>query len=474
MKRAVSGILKSAIAVFGLVVAGSGFAQTVYETQKLLAADGATYDSFGYAVAIDGNTALVGAYAHDDVGFRSGAVYVYSRTAGVWSLQQKLVADDAEEFDEFGGSVSLSGNTAVIGARREDHSGDSSGSAYVFIRTPSGWTQQQKLLAPDGERWDNFGWSVAIDADTAIVGAVSDDDIAYGSGAGSAYVFTRSYIWSFQQKLVAPDAAQMDMFGWSVAIDGNTAVVSAYGDDDEGESSGSLYVYTRSAGTWSFQQKLIPGDGTEWHLFGASVAIDGDTLLVGAFGDHHNTPNTHIGSAYVYTRTAGNWSLQEKLSALDGAPADSFGQSVALDGDIAVIGATADDTVGAADSGSAYVFLRTAGNWTQLNQLLASDAESVDYFGYHSHGVAVSGDTALVGAPGNDDSGDWSGSAYIFEGIDSLRPPPPIICVLVCEPFGQFGCDNVVLRCYFISIIIVIIPVVIILWYWTYRRRQRT
>ncbi|MGI8758559.1 MAG: Calx-beta domain-containing protein, partial [Acidimicrobiales bacterium] len=218
--------------------------------------------------------------------------------------------------------------------------------------------------------------------------------------------------WAQQAKLTAIDAAAGDRFGRSVAVSGDTAVVGAYLDDDAfaGTDSGSAHVFTRTGTTWAQQAKLTAIDAAAGDRFGRSVAVSGDTAVVGAPFD--DPTDTDSGSAYVFTRTGATWAEQAKLTAADGAADDHFGRSVAVSGDTAVVGAHFDDDDDAGtDSGSAYVFTRTGTTWAQQAKLTAADAAAYDYFGYS---VAVSGDTAVVGARGDDDAGLDSGSAYVF------------------------------------------------------------
>ena len=325
---------------------------------KLLAADGAADDHFGYRVAVSGDTAVVGAWADDDKGSYSGSAYVFVRSVdGTWMQQAKLLADDGAASDYFGASLAVSGDTAVIGAWGNDDKGSGSGSAYVFIRSADGtWMQQAKLLAVDGAASDRFGYSVAVSEDTAVIGAYQDDD--KGSSSGSAYVFVRSAdgTWTQQAKLLAADGVALDYFSESsVAVSGDTAVIGAWGNDDNDSSSGSAYVFVRSAdGTWTQQAKLLPDDGAAFDYFGTSVAVSEDTAVIGASNDYDRGSSS--GSAYVFVRSAeGTWTQQAKLLAEDGATSDRFGTSVAVSGDTAVIGARYDDDNGS-NSGSAYVF----------------------------------------------------------------------------------------------------------------------
>src|SRR5690606_6669767 len=181
---------------------------------KLVAGDAQADDWFGWSVALDGDTALVGAPREDDGGSNAGAAYVFVRGGGVWSQQAKLVAGDAQLGDQLGWSVAFDGDTALVGANGEDGAGTDAGAAYVFVRSGASWEQQAKLMAVDAETNDQFGLSVALDGDTALVGAYGESAFA-----GAAYVFVRSGGgWSEQCKLVAGDAQSGDQFGWSVAL----------------------------------------------------------------------------------------------------------------------------------------------------------------------------------------------------------------------------------------------------------------
>jgi hypothetical protein len=377
------------------------------ETQKLLASDGAAGDNFGLWVTFNGDTALIGAWNDDDNGVDSGSAYVFIRTGNSWTQQAKLLASDGQAGDSFGSSVSLSGDTALIGARWDDDNGNKAGSAYVFTRTGTTWTQQAKLLPSDGEAEDRFGGSVSLDGDTAIISAWFDND--NGNGSGSAYVFTRTgTTWTQQAKLLASDGQAGDDFG-DVSLSSDTALIGAALDDDNGVDSGSAYVFIRTGTTWTQQAKLLASDGQAGDQFSRwAVSLDGDTALIGAEGDDDNGADS--GSAYVFTRTGTTWTQQAKLLAVDGATNDYFGNSVSLSGNTALIGAENDDDKGT-NSGSAYLFSRTGTIWTQQQKLLASDGAAGDQFGYP---VSLSGDTALITAVYDDDTGTNSGSVYEF------------------------------------------------------------
>ncbi len=383
------------------------------QTARLTAGDGAAEDYFGAAVAISGNTAIVGA-PRNDIGADAdqGAAYVYVRSGGTWTQQDKLKAATGTVGDFFGGSVAISGNTAIVGAYFNDVGANANqGSVYIFTRSAGVWTQQDKLTAGDGAANDLFGFSVAIDGDTALIGAHLNDN-GVNTNQGAAYVFTRiDGAWSQTQKLTASDAAAGDFFGFSVALDADTAVIGASGKDKNAATgAGAAYVFTLSGGTWAQQQKLLPDISAADNFFGAAVALSGDTALIGSFGDDIGA-NPDQGSAVVFVRTGSTWTKQQKLTTSDGAAGDMFGLSVALYADTAVIGATGDDINGA-DQGSAYIFSRSGATWLQQPRLFDPLGEQEDKFGAP---VAVSGDTVLIGASFDDIDGQANqGSAYIF------------------------------------------------------------
>ena len=393
------------------------------ELAKLTASDGAGGDQFGLSVSVDGDTMVVGASRDDG---NSGSAYVFVRPAGEdWSEARqvaKLTASDRAGSDRFGTSVSVDGNTIVVGAYGNDDSGSATGSAYVFVKPSARWrsaTETAKLTASDGARNDNFGYSISVDGETVIVGAYGDN--ANGSGAGSAYVFVRpSAGWATATetaKLTASDGARSDSFGWSVSVGGDTVVVGAYVDDDNGSGSGSAYVFVRSSTGWAAATetaKLTASDGAPSDSFGWSVSVGGDTVVVGADADRDN--GSLSGSAYVFVRPSTGWATATetaKLTASDGAVGDQFGASVSAAEDTVVVGAFNEDASGI-NSGSAYVFVRPATGWataTETVKLAASDGAGGDVFG---KAVSVEGDTVVVGSYADDDKGDAAGSAYAF------------------------------------------------------------
>ena len=329
------------------------------EAVKLLAADAATFDEFGHSVAISGDTAVIGArYDSHSGGYGAGSAYVFVRADGIWTQQAKLIASDAAAYAYFGYSVSISGDTVVIGSPYSDHAGGTTtGSAYVFVRTAGVWTQQAKLTASEAASYDYFGYSVSVSGDTVVIGSPYSDH-AGGTNAGSAYVFVRAAgVWTQEAKLTASDAAAYDYFGHSVSISGDTAVIGAIWSNHSGiMSAGSAYVFVRTAGVWTQQAKLTAPDPATGDYFGSSVSIEGDTVGVGSYADSHAAGGMEAGSAYVFVRSEGLWVQQRQLIAPDPATYASFGVSVAVSGNTAVIGAGYDDPAGAENAGSAYVY----------------------------------------------------------------------------------------------------------------------
>ena len=362
-------------------------------TEHFVPSDGAAEDRFGYSVAIDGSTVVVGAPFDDDEGVDSGSVYVLDSETG--QETRKLTASDGTYYESFGYSVAIDGSRIVVGNHWDGDNGFASGSVYVFDRTTG--DQTLKLLASDGEMYDWFGYSVAVSGSTIVVGAPFENEKAYASG--SVYVFD-SVTGQETFKLSPSDGATFDEFGRSVAIDGSRVVVGAPRDGDKGDNSGSVYVFDSVTGQRTF--KLTASDGAANDEFGRSVAIDGSTVVVGAPLD--DDEGVDSGSVYVFDSETG----QEirKLTASDGAANDEFGRSVAIDGSRVVVGSPLDDDEGA-DSGSMYVFDRTTGQPTF--KLTASDGAPDEWFGYS---VAVSGSNVVVGAPVGGASIN-SGSVYL-------------------------------------------------------------
>lgn len=318
-------------------------------------------DQFGVAVAIDGNFIVVGAPFDDDSGNDRGAVYVFERTPQrpvPFSQRAKLFAKDAAFRDFFGLAVAISGERIVVGAPEDDDFGSRSGSAYVFDRHPvsGNWFQAAKLTPNDSEANDEFGHAVAVSGHTVVVGSAQHDHEGVNN-SGAAFVFEPSGSgWVQTAVLGALDGDEKDQLGYAVAVDGDRALIGAPFDDDEDTAGGSVYLFERVGGSdlWTQVEKLDPQDADLGDQFGHAVALSGPRALVGAIQD--DDQGDESGTAYVFALSAGQWIEQPKLLAGDGEAFDEFGFAVALEGDLAVVGAPNDDDGGDDESGSASVF----------------------------------------------------------------------------------------------------------------------
>ncbi|HEX5313566.1 MAG TPA: FG-GAP repeat protein [Gammaproteobacteria bacterium] len=338
------------------------------------------------------------------------AVYPLTVDPLVW-LDQKVTASDGADSDAFGWSVALSGATALVGAPFA--TGNSPhGAAYAFSESNGTWTQTAKLTASDGAAYDRFGQSVALDGSTALIGAYEANGYQ-----GAAYVFGESGgNWSQTQELTASDGAAGDQFGYSVALSGNTMLIGSNFATVNGTLwQGAAYVFSESNGSWTQTAKLTASDGAASDNFGSAVALSGATALIGALATVNG--NTAQGAAYVFGDSGGSGTQTAKLTASDGAASDDFGNSVALSGAIALIGARLATVNGNQYEGAAYAFGISGGSWTQTAKLTASDGVAFDDFGAS---VALSGATALIGADVATVNGNEGQGAAYLEGNTNL------------------------------------------------------
>ena len=491
------------------------------ELQKLSPSDSSDSDRFGASVSISGKRAVVGAWGADHEGTTTGAAYVYRKddngtpfnaSDDFWVEEDKLTALDAMAGDLFGWSVSISKNRAIVGARFHVVT-SRSGAAYVFrlddndtLTDPTDdfWVQDARLTPMDAARSDDFGMSVSISGDLAIVGASNDDDACVDEpdpdcNSGSAYVFRHDDngtpldpgddFWVEEDKLTASDAAPGDQFGFAVSISGNRVVVGAWHDDNAGTDSGSAYVFRRDDNAtpldptddfWVQEARLTASDAARFDNFGIAVSISGDRAVVGSWLD--DDAGSLSGSAYVFRRDDHGtpldlsddvWVEEDKLTASDAAPGDEFGKSVSIDGDRIAVGAFEDDDACAddpnpdpnCDSGSAYAFRRDDNNtpsnlnddfWVEVAKLTASDTAAGEFFGR----VSISGDQIITGSL-DDAAGSNGGAAYVFfasQGCTDLADFAEFqTCVggdgqgvrSGCEAFNSDGDNDVDLMDYF-------------------------
>jgi hypothetical protein len=379
---------------------------------------GASDAFFGYSVATDGGTAVVGAF-NDNAS--NGAAYVYVLTGSTWTLQQRLTAPDGVANDNLGYQVAISGNTAMIGAPGK---ANGQGYVYVFTRTGTTWALATEFTSSDGAPNDCFGCAIALRGGTALIGANGKL-----GGTGGAYVFTASgTTWQQGQAFVGTNVGEA--FGYSVALStgAQTAVIGAF---EFSNATGHAYVFTSNGSTWSQQAVIAASDGKPGDSFGYSVAVDGSTALLGAYAATGSNGSLQ-GEVYVFASAAGAWSQQTKLLASDGAANDYFGYSVALSGTTALVGAyEKGGTVGAA-----YLFANAGGTWSQQQELPAPGAGQS--FGWS---VALSSTAAVIGAfsASND-----SGAAYVFASAAAVAAPAlgpagsgVLLLLLLATAFGS-------------------------------------
>ncbi len=393
--------------------------KTPFPPAKLIASDGKDEDYFGHTVTLsaDGNTALVAAIYDEVVNSAQGTVYVFVRSGGIWSEQQELTASDNEYGALFGASVSLSadGNTALVGAPGFGEMEEQArGAAYVFVRSGGIWTQQQQLLASDGKMSDILGNAVSLSADGNIA-------LISGSGEG-AYIFIRTNgIWTEHQKLAVDDIATPTYLGkGKLSANGDIALIGASYDTVNGnEYQGSAYIFERIGDVWTQKQKITANTGAAGERFGydVSISMDGKIALIGT-PSHKVGATKEQGTAYLFKRSNGVWTQQHQFIASDGGKRDLFGRAVSLsaDGKRVLIGATLwYHNTPRLVKGKAYLFVNDGSNWSE-QKLLAPDGEKGDYFGY-SVSLSTDGSTAIIGADHDDiKENEWEqGSAWVFD-----------------------------------------------------------
>lgn len=363
---------------------------------------------FGYKVAIDGDYAIVGVpRANAGLTLDAGAAYIFHRNNGVWEQQDNVYADDAQTGDYFGASVSISGDYAVVGAHLDDVGANADqGSIYVFKRNGLNWTQQQKLTANDGTAIDFFGYSIAIDSTTIVVGAPRDN-IGANADQGSVYIYGfLLFGFAFDAKLTASDGDAGDSFGTSVSVNGNFLAVGAIYDDIGGNANqGSVYSFSQFSNNpqgWStgqpYHAKISALDGDANDNFGCSVSLGFIFLAVGVRSDDINSNNDQ-GSVYVYTRLPVppyNYSSPDKVIAPDGDANDLFGTWVSNSGVHLIIGAPFDDSpFGVLNQGSVYVYSLLGASPSFIRKIEDDPGEAGGNFG---NAVGISGYEVIIGA----------------------------------------------------------------------------
>jgi len=360
--------------------------------QKVFAEDGSS--EFGNSVSISGNFAIVGAPG----GYPFGAAYLYKKEFENWIEAEIFHPSDSTNTFGFGSSVYINGDYLIISANHTYN--NSSGSAYIYHKDGENWTEIDIIEASGSPICDQYGCSVAItvDGNYAIVGAFNDDE--NGEGFGAAYIYHRSgSLWNLQTKIMAFDGALYDLFGYSVSINDNYIFISALNDDDNGEQSGSVYVYQNTGSNWEYHSKLISSHYTLHDRFGTFISVSGDYIIIGA-------PGEEIGETYIFRLDNSNWIEDTILTASDGFYYNHFGRSVSISDDFIVVGACDCPDVGM--SASAYFFEKEGSDWIERNKL------TIENWGAFGYSVSISGENAIVGANLDWGVSNATGAAYLI------------------------------------------------------------
>jgi uncharacterized repeat protein (TIGR02543 family) len=408
MKRLFSILLTASLLVGSFVMTSVSSVAASTHTQKFIGP--ANSNQFGYSVDISevseaGYTVVIGDHRYDQYP-AYGAAWVYTKFGGVWSEGFRIMpgVDDTagRNSASFGWEVAISddGNTIVIGCPDRPLN-VRSGAAYVYVKSGTSWIQQGILFAtaPDNKAMESFGSTVAIDGDTILVGAPGDGT----NSQGAVYVFTRSdSVWNYQAKLTVANAIAWEQIGRdSISISNDTALIGDTSYAGGLYAQGAAYIFNRNGTSWSDAVLITDASGAMNDMAGFSVAIDGDTAVI-------TSPYKYTeGAARFYVRNGANWDFQQEVIAVDGVLGDDFGDSVALNGNNAVVGSSYKDIGTLDDLGAAYLFSRSGSTWSLQAELLASDGAAHDEFGFST---ALNGDSIIVGAIGDEPGG----AAYIY------------------------------------------------------------
>ncbi len=387
------------------------------------------YDWFGDTVQIDdaGETIIAGIPNRDNVGAYAGVAEIFTYNGSSWSWQATLAGTTQAEA-AFGLSTAISedGNRVVVGAPFEDGPGgaldEDSGAAYLYTRNGSSWPLTKKLQGHDTQWYDYFGDGVGISGDTVVVGA-DGAEVGFGVYPGAAYVFVDSGgVVTEQQKLSSSDGVDFDWFGWSVAIDGNTIAVGAPGDDVGATESGSIYMFERTGTNWLQTTKIYQDDPAVSNWFGLFLALDGDTLAVGNAYKDGPGANYEAGAVDVYVRSGVNWTKQARLRASNLEPYAWFGFGVDVSGDVIAVGAPYATGGGVDYAGQTYLFQRSGTNWTQTAHFTPGSPSFDDESGWD---VGLCDSRVVTVANNETVSGHvYAGAMYVYDLVyDTFLSP---------------------------------------------------
>jgi len=412
----------------------------MYSESKIVASDGDIDDRFGKSVALSNNWLVIGANRDDDSGDNSGSIYLYEYENSEIISEHKIIPYDGDDNDYFGKALALDGQWLAVTSLYDDINGEKSGSAYIYKLEDNQWNFHSKLDPDDGAPLDRFGYSIDIHDDTIVIGSVYDDD--YGQNSGSVYVYElNDDIWTFKSKLNSVYQLEEDFFGVSVAVHGNIIAVGSVYDDNGGNNAGSVSIFKNENNTWIEYSILTATDSQDYDFFGNAIDLNNQRLAIGAFHDDNIYQNS--GSVYIYNINE-NIEFSYKISAYDESINDNFGQSISIYENFLAAGSINDDN--GTNSGALYIY--ELGDLNIINSVKHTPNDVTEYDEF-SGSVSIYANNILVGAQFDDDLGNESGSAYLIRylGCSDIQAcnynNEYLLDGLFCDyPENGFNCDG--------------------------------
>ena len=410
---------------------------TWLQVAKILPSELQPFDHIGWSSDLKGTRAIFGAIGADDAGEMSGSAYIYERINQAWVKKARLTPFDGVADDKFGRTVAIDGNLAIVGSPFHTAVGTDAGAAYIYRYNGTSWLFEAKIIGPDTAAYDNFGISVAISGDTALIGARHRryviPEVTNIVGAGAAYVYKRNLngTWSHQATLISDEPHLNARVGSAVTIEGDIAAVA--GDNEfhptAGPHCGAVHVFKRTGTVWTREGRLNNADPSSGDQFGNAIDISGERIVVSAPFDNQPTPVHGTISVFKRNSATATWSLEDRFWPNDPDYVGQIGYSIAIDGDAVIAGAPFD--LGFA--GRAHLFQRSGSEWIAAGFLVPSDSGGDDWFG---HSMAMSAGRAVVGAIDDDDMGGNAGAVYSFN-VSCTPPPPTCPADIVPAPAGD-------------------------------------
>lgn len=387
--------------------------------QELGLADAQTMDYFGHALALDGDRLLVGVPQLDSA--RPGKAVIYRRSSGVWSEEQRLIGNNAYQYASFGSSVALDQNTALIGAPYDSDRASWAGAAHVFVLSGSTWTQQAKLTLDIGAASDRFGGSVSLRGSIGLVGAAFRDD--NGADSGAAYLFRRDgTTWTRIQRLTPSDAAATQLFGSAVHLSDDLLIVGATSHSELGSNAGAAYVFRRNGSTWEQEARLLASDGSVSDRFGSKVWIGGDLAAVSA--PYAGETGSESGAVYLFRHTGGGWSQEAKLVPHDPGNAEHFGASLGVFNDVIAVGAPEDTEAGPL-AGALYLYHFSGTTWNETRKIPPPYTRAYSHF---ASSLAVEGSILAASCPASETTAWYAGFVNLLSANDADTDDVPDDC----------------------------------------------